>query len=51
MAVALSLIGWFLYLDKNYTPVAVVVSVVVFNAAFGFRLVLRFFFVSFFPFL
>ncbi|KAK4702068.1 hypothetical protein P7C70_g4158, partial [Phenoliferia sp. Uapishka_3] len=36
MAAALSSVGYFLYLDKSYTPVAVVVSVITFNAAFGF---------------
>ncbi|KAL8280504.1 hypothetical protein RQP46_007152 [Phenoliferia psychrophenolica] len=36
MATALSSVGYFLYLDKSYTPVAVVVSVITFNAAFGF---------------
>lgn len=35
MSVALSSIGYFLYLDKTFTPVAVVASVVIFNAAFG----------------
>ncbi|ORY82964.1 and other transporter-domain-containing protein [Leucosporidium creatinivorum] len=36
MAFALSSVGYFLYLDKSYTPTAVVVSVITFNAAFGF---------------
>jgi hypothetical protein len=36
MAVALSLVGFFLYLDAPYTPNAVVVCVIVYNAAFGF---------------
>ena len=36
MAAALSSVGYFLYLDKSYTPVSVVVSVIAFNAAFGF---------------
>jgi hypothetical protein len=36
MAVALSLVGFFLYLDRSYTPMMVVVCVVVFNAAFGY---------------
>ncbi|GAA5997621.1 sugar porter family MFS transporter [Rhodotorula paludigena] len=36
MAVALSLVGFFLYLDQSYTPVAVVTSVIVYNAAYGF---------------
>ena len=35
MAAALSSISYFLFLDASYTPVAVVVSVVLFNAAFG----------------
>ncbi|KDE04733.1 hypothetical protein MVLG_04872 [Microbotryum lychnidis-dioicae p1A1 Lamole] len=36
MATALSSVGYFLYLDKTYTPTAVVISVIVFNAAFGY---------------
>lgn len=36
MAFALSSVGYFLYLDKSYTPNAVVVSVIVFNAFFGY---------------
>ena len=36
MAAALSSVGYFLYLDKSYTPVAVVTCVILFNAAFGF---------------
>ncbi|POY74991.1 hypothetical protein BMF94_1967 [Rhodotorula taiwanensis] len=36
MAVALSLCGFFLWMDKGYTPVAVVSCVIVYNAAFGF---------------
>lgn len=36
MAVALTLVGFFLYLDQSYTPVAVVTSVIVYNAAFGY---------------
>lgn len=35
MFIALSLCGWFLYLDERYTPQAVVGCVIVFNAAFG----------------
>ena len=35
MGVALTLIGWFMYVDASYTPTAVVVSVIVYNAAFG----------------
>ncbi|GAA5889012.1 hypothetical protein JCM16303_004218, partial [Sporobolomyces ruberrimus] len=36
MAIALTLVGFFLYLDQSYTPVAVVTSVIIYNAAFGF---------------
>lgn len=36
MAVALSLVGFFLYLDRSYTPSMVVVCVITFNAAFGY---------------
>jgi len=36
MAIALTLVGFFLYLDQSYTPVAVVTSVIVYNAAFGY---------------
>ncbi|GAA5879187.1 hypothetical protein JCM3774_002105 [Rhodotorula dairenensis] len=36
MAIALSLCGFFLWVDKGYTPVAVVSCVIVYNAAFGF---------------
>jgi hypothetical protein len=36
MAIALILIGWFMYLDAGFTPTAVVISVIVYNAAFGF---------------
>ncbi|GAA6059113.1 hypothetical protein JCM10212_003860 [Sporobolomyces blumeae] len=36
MAIALTLTGFFLYLDQSYTPVAVVTSVIVYNAAFGY---------------
>jgi len=36
MAIALSFIGWFMYLDSDFTPRAVVISVVVYNAAFGY---------------
>jgi len=36
MACALYSVGYFLYLDQSYTPVAVVVSVITFNAAFGY---------------
>ncbi|KAF5336225.1 hypothetical protein D9758_014341 [Tetrapyrgos nigripes] len=36
MAVALCFTGYFIYLDRPYTPNAVVVCVIVFNAAFGY---------------
>ncbi|CAE6467093.1 unnamed protein product [Rhizoctonia solani] len=36
MAIALTATGWFMYIDQIYTPNAVVVCVIVFNAAFGF---------------
>lgn len=36
MSVALSCIAYFLRLDVSYTPVAVVVSVIIFNAGFGY---------------
>ncbi|KAM0751863.1 general substrate transporter [Meredithblackwellia eburnea MCA 4105] len=36
MSAALSSVGYFMYLDKSYTPLAVVISVIVFNAAFGY---------------
>ncbi|BGP27960.1 hypothetical protein JCM10295v2_006947 [Rhodotorula toruloides] len=36
MAVALTLVGFFLYLDAPYTPNAVVGCVIIYNAAFGF---------------
>lgn len=39
MALALASTGWFMYIDQIYTPNAVVVCVIVFNAAFGFRCV------------
>ena len=35
MALALTSVGYFMYLDIAMTPNAVVVSVVAFNAAFG----------------
>jgi hypothetical protein len=37
MALALSATGWFMYIDQVYTPNAVVLCVIIFNAAFGFR--------------
>ncbi|MBW0490340.1 hypothetical protein O181_030055 [Austropuccinia psidii MF-1] len=36
MAIALSLMGWFLYLDTTYTPLAVVICVLVYNSFFGY---------------
>ncbi|KAK4054047.1 hypothetical protein OIO90_003692 [Microbotryomycetes sp. JL221] len=36
MSAALTSVGYFLYLDKSYTPNAVVVSVFIFNAFFGY---------------
>lgn len=36
MAIALTLIGWFLYLEKTYTPLAVVICVMIYNAFFGY---------------
>lgn len=36
MAVALFMLGYFLYLDVAWTPVGVVGSVIIFNAAFGY---------------
>lgn len=35
MCIALSLTGWFIFLDAAYTPNSVVVCVIIFNAAFG----------------
>lgn len=32
MAVALSLIGYFMYLDATFTPMAVVICVIIYNA-------------------
>lgn len=39
MCVALVATGWWMYVDQAITPKAVVVCVIVFNAAFGYRLV------------
>ncbi|GJN94143.1 hypothetical protein Rhopal_007217-T1 [Rhodotorula paludigena] len=36
MAISLGLVGFFLYLDQTYTPLAVVVCVIIYNASFGF---------------
>jgi hypothetical protein len=41
MFIALSLIGWFMYLDASYTPLAVVICVIVYNAFFGYSWVCR----------
>jgi hypothetical protein len=37
MTVALSATGFWLYLDVPWTPNAVVVAVIIYNAAFGYR--------------
>ena len=37
MAVALIMTGWWMYIDVPQTAKAVVVCVIVFNAAFGYR--------------
>jgi hypothetical protein len=37
MALSLAATGYFIYLVEPWTPDAVVASVVVFNAAFGYR--------------
>ena len=37
MGISLGLTGWWLYVDVPVTPQAVVVCVIVFNAAFGYR--------------
>lgn len=36
MAVALIMTGWWMYVDVPQTPNAVVICVIVFNAAFGY---------------
>ncbi|BGP20408.1 hypothetical protein JCM10213v2_008556 [Rhodosporidiobolus nylandii] len=36
MAVALSMVGFFLYLDQSYTPQMVVLFVIIYNALFGY---------------
>ena len=36
MALALGLTGWWMYIDVPQTPRAVVICVIVFNAAFGY---------------
>ena len=37
MAAALMATGWWMYLDVPQTPNAVVICVIIFNAAFGYR--------------
>lgn len=37
MGIALGLTGWWMYIDIPQTPQAVVVCVIIFNAAFGYR--------------
>ena len=37
MALSLAATGYFIYLTEPWTPDAVVASVIVFNAAFGYR--------------
>jgi hypothetical protein len=37
MWLALTAIGWFLFVDLKQTPLAVVILVVIYNAAFGYR--------------
>jgi cell wall assembly regulator SMI1 len=39
MGVALGFTGWWMYIDVPATPNAVVICVIVFNAAFGYRYV------------
>lgn len=41
MALSLAATGYFIYLAESWTPDAVVASVIVFNAAFGYRYDLR----------
>ncbi|KAI9609506.1 hypothetical protein H4Q26_007463 [Puccinia striiformis f. sp. tritici PST-130] len=36
MALALTFMGWFLYMDTTYTPLAVVFCVLIYNAFFGY---------------
>ena len=36
MAVALMMTGWWMYVDIPKTPQAVVICVIIFNAAFGY---------------
>lgn len=37
MAIALFSTGYFMYIDRPETPNAVVICVIIFNAAFGYR--------------
>ena len=37
MTLSLSATGYYIYLVEPWTPDAVVVSVIIFNAAFGYR--------------
>lgn len=37
MGISLGLTGWWMYIDVPETPQAVVVCVIIFNAAFGYR--------------
>jgi fumarate reductase subunit C len=37
MAIALGATGYWMYIDVPQTPTAVVICVIVFNAAFGYR--------------
>ena len=37
MGIALAFTGWWMYIDVPMTPNAVVVCVIIFNAAFGYR--------------
>ena len=37
MCIALNMTGWYMYIDAEYTPQAVVGCVIVFNAFFGYR--------------
>lgn len=37
MSLALFTIGWWLYVDISQTPQAVVICVIIYNAAFGYR--------------
>ena len=39
MGLALVMTGWWMYVDVPKTPQAVVVCVIIFNAAFGYRYV------------